>query len=366
MKRLYMNSHLNKEHKKMSNVIKVMLASLILCPQLGSAHHSFFGRFDLEKSVIMDGVVTEVHWRNPHVHIVLETTDGSGKKTSWDLESGSPTLMQRAGVPKDSIQVGQTIRVSAYPPVTEKLEAFATNILLPSGQELVLQTGAAAKFKDSALGDFSYRFRTEGDRSRPEAGIFRIWTFTGMDGFLFPESINRNYDLNNYPMTAAAKAVLAKFNPATDNPTNNCAVKGMPLIMEQPLPMEFTRQGDDIMLRLEEYDLIRTIHMNQTVAPANVEHSVLGYSVGRWDGETLAVSTSHINYPWFNQAGIPLSSEVTISERFTAIEDGSLMDYEMVITDPVNFTESVTLTKKWLHAKDVEILPFECEEIQAH
>jgi hypothetical protein len=39
-----------------------------------------------------------------------------------------------------------------------------------------------------------------------------------------------------------------------------------------------------------------------------------------------------------------------------------MLDYEMVITDPVNFTEPVTLNKKWIHVPGVEILPFECEE----
>ena len=346
----------------MPDLLKVLLASIIVIPHLGYAHHSFFGRFDLDKSVILEGLVTEVHWRNPHVHIFLETTDEDGKKTQWDMESGSPTLMLRAGVPRDAIEAGQTIRVAAYPPLTNKREVFATNILLPSGQELMLQTGAVAKFNDQALGDFSYRFRTEGDRSHPELGLFRIWTFTGSDGFLFPESINRNYDLNKYPMTAVAKQALAGFDPATDNPTNNCAVKGMPLIMEQPLPMEIVQQGENIILRLEEYDLIRTVHMDRDAAPENQEYSVLGYSVGHWEGETLAVTTTHINYPWFNQAGIPLSTEAMITERFTAIEDGSLMRYEMLITDPVNFTEPVALSKNWLHVAGLEILPFECEE----
>ena len=187
----------------------VLLVSLALtCALPARAHHSFFGRFDTNASMELEGVVTEVVWRNPHAHITLAVADQSSD-IEWDLESGSPTLMTRAGIPPDAVEVGQRIRVAAYPPLTGRREAFATNILLPDGEELLLQTGAAPKFNDEVTGDFSYRFRTEGDRSRPELGLFRIWTFSGAAGgtaFLFPESIDRNYDLSNYPLTEAAKA----------------------------------------------------------------------------------------------------------------------------------------------------------------
>lgn len=338
------------------------LLALALLSSASFAHHSFFGRFDTAGNMELEGTVTRVLWRNPHVHITLEITDPTGTATEWDLESGSPTLMRRAGIPADAIKVGDTIRIAGYPPLTDKKEAFATNVLLPSGQELVMQTGAQPKFGGQHIGDFSYRFRTEGDRSHPEWGLFRIWTFTGADGFLFPESINRGYDLNNYPMTDAAKAALAAFNPATDNPTNNCTPKGMPLIMEQPLPMEIVRSGDDIVLRIEEYDLTRTIHMDQVAAPAGTPHTDLGYSTGRWDGETLVVTTTHISWPHFNQAGIPQSRESEITEWFTPIEDGSQMNYRLTVHDPVNFTRPVELSKKWLHVPSEQIIPFDCVE----
>lgn len=326
------------------------------------AHHSFFGRFNTTGNIELEGDVTRVSWRNPHAHIFLNVTEADGKVVEWNLESGSPTLMKRAGIPADAIKVGDHIRIAGYPPTTSAKEAFATNVLLPSGEELVMQTGARARFKEQVVGDFSYRFRTEGDRSMPELGLFRVWTFTGADGFLFPESINRAYDLNQYPMTDAARAQLARFNPATDNPTNNCTPKGMPLIMEQPLPMGIEHLGDDILIRIEEYDLTRTIHMNQSAAPGDTATSPLGYSVGRLEDEMLVVTTTHINWPHFNQAGIPQSEQSVITERFTSTEDGSVLAYQMTVNDPVNFTRPVELAKKMLYIPSETILPFECSE----
>jgi hypothetical protein len=339
-----------------------IVSSLLVVSPTASAHHSFFGRFDTDEHMYLEGEVLRVQWRNPHAHIFLRSTAADGTTTDWDLESGSPTLMRRAGVPEGTITPGMTIRIAGYPPLTGKQEMFATNVQLPSGEEFLLQTGAQAKFGSDSTGDFSYRFRTEGDRSKPELGLFRIWTFTGADGFLFPESINRNFDLNTYPMTPSAKAALARFNPATDNPTNNCVPKGMPTIMEQPLPMEVLMRDGNVVLRIEEYDLTRTIHMDQTAAPAGTAPGPLGYSVGLWEGDTLVATTTHVNWPFFDQAGIPLSEQVVITERFTPIEDGSQMQFEMTVNDPVTFTRPVQLQKKWIYVPGVEILPFECEE----
>jgi len=344
------------------NPLRYSLIGLAFLSASSLAHHSFFGRFDTAASMQLEGTVTEVLWRNPHVHLGLDVINEQGETVHWDLESGSPTLMRRAGLPTDAITVGTRIRVAAYPPLTGKIEAFATNVLLPSGQELVLQTGAEAKFGGQSIGDFSFRFRTEGDRTHPEWGLFRIWTFTGASGFLFPESINRSYDLNNYPMTEAAKEVLGRFNPATDNPTNNCTPKGMPLIMEQPLPMEIVRDGDNVRFIIEEYDLIRVVHMDQSAAPAGTPYTDLGYSTGKWEGETLVITTTHISWPHFNQTGIPQSRESVITEWLTPIEDGSQMDYRLTVNDPVNFTKPVELSKKWLHIPSEQIIPFDCVE----
>ena len=351
--------------KHFSRATLAILAAAM--PGVGlQAHHSFFGRFDTSTTIELEGLVTRVVWRNPHAHFFIEV-EQDGETIEWDLESGSPTLMTRAGVPPDAVQVGQRIRVAANPPVTEKREAFATNVLLPSGEELVLQTGATPRFRDRVIGDFSYRFRTQGDPSRPELGLFRIWTFSGAAGptaFLFPESIDRSFDLNTYPLTPAAQAAIAAFNAATDNPTNNCTPKGMPTIMEQPLPMQIVDAGDTIELIIEEYDLQRTIHMDQSRAPEGTPRTPLGYSTGEWDGETLVARTTHVSWPYFDQAGIPQSEQSVLTERFTAVRQGSELEYVLVVDDPVNFTEPVTLTKTLLYVPDVELIPFDCTNIE--
>ena len=126
--------------------------------------------------------------------------------------------------------------------------------------------------------------------------------------------------------------------------------------------MEFIDRGDEILVRLEEYDTVREIHLNADPT-ASVESSILGYSEGRWEGETLVVATTDLNWSYsIGQNGLPQSDDVTLTERFTVNEDGSRLHYEITIVDPYTFTEPLTLAKHWVYIPGDEVLPFECTE----
>ncbi|MES2626242.1 MAG: DUF6152 family protein [Pseudomonadota bacterium] len=334
---------------------------LLLSTQSASAHHSFAGRFDTRNFTEIEGVVTKVSWRNPHVYIHVDATNADGTVTDWELESGPPTMMLRSGVERDSIKVGDRIRAAGYTPLTGRQEIYATNVQIPTGEELILSIGIQPRWDGVTRGDYSFRSLKEGEASRPELGVFKIWTTTVVNGMLFPENINPAFDLSVYPMTDAARARVANFDRARDNPTNNCTPKGMPMIMEQPYPMEFVQAGSDIHIRLEEYDTLRVIHMNEANAPAGTEPGPLGYSTGVWEGNSLVVTTTHVNWPYFDQVGIPQSADSVLTERFTPGADGSQMDYELTVNDPVNFTAPVTLRKFWLYIPSEQIFPYECE-----
>ena len=56
--------------------------------------------------------VVEVFWANPHVHYYLEVTEADGSTRIWDLESSNLNGMASAGWSRDTIEVGDRIRVS--------------------------------------------------------------------------------------------------------------------------------------------------------------------------------------------------------------------------------------------------------------
>ena len=90
--------------------------------------------------------------------------------------------------------------------------------------------------------------------------------------------------------------------------------------------------------------------------------SRLGYSTGRWDGSTLVVETSAVNYGHFDTVGIPLGSAATITEQFIPSEDGKSLDFKMTVTDAATFTEPVELSKRWLALPGASVQPYECDQ----
>ena len=116
-----------------------------------------------------------------------------------------------------------------------------------------------------------------------------------------------------------------------------CGGKAMPLIMITPFPIDFVRHGDDILMRIEEFDARRIIHMTDDAVPL-VEHTQFGFSRGRWEGSTLVVETDSIHAHYLDMDGAPQSAQITLVERFIPNEDYSRLDYRITITDPVNYS----------------------------
>ena len=70
-----------------------------------------------------------------------------------------------------------------------------------------------------------------------------------------------------------------------------------------PTPIQFVDEGDTIVLFQQEYDLVRTIHMNSDVDPETRPATPLGYSVGRWEDGTLVITTTRIDWPLSDRRG---------------------------------------------------------------
>jgi hypothetical protein len=327
---------------------------------VASAHHSFAATFDVGVVNEWEGEVASVEWRNPHVLITLRGTDEQGQETIYDIESHSLSIMRRMDVSPDTIKVGDWIRVAGNPARASEDSMFVLNALLSDGQEIVFNPWGAARWTEN-IGSTEVWQATEADAEAHENGLFRVWSTSvnHPNAWPFPEMFDLSL-IENYPITESALAVLNEFDPLTDLPTLNCIAKGMPTIMEQPYPMEVIDEGDRILLNIEEYDTVRVIHMDESTAPADEPYSSLGYSTGRWEGETLVVTTTNVNWPHFDSVGIPLSDAVEIVERFTPSDDGSYLTLTMLVTDPATFTDPVEVSKTFLAIPGIQVEPYEC------
>jgi hypothetical protein len=295
------------------------------------------------------------------VLFTLVGTNDNGQRMTYEIESHSLSIMRRMGITSDVLAVGDTVRVAGHPGRTSENAMFVLNALLPSGEEIVFDPMGGPRWAEN-VGTTEVWQASVDDAETGDKGIFRIWgtsPLTDMGVWPFPEVFDPSL-IDRYDLTDAARQAVAKFNPLTDIPTLNCQPKGMPTIMEQPYPMEIVQESGDIVLRMEEYDTVRTIHMDENSPGEEVPRSRLGYSVGRWEGDSLIVETARLNWPWFNQLGVPLSEAAEIVERYTLRDEGARLDLEMTVTDPSTFQAPVTVTKYWLALPGIQVEPYEC------
>jgi hypothetical protein len=326
------------------------LAAAVCAVPAAHGHHSTALVYHRDGPIIeAEGVVTEVAWVNPHVRLKVRGAGADGVERLWEIESNSVSTVSRFGLTAELVATGTRVKVAGNGGRQADNVLWLTNMLLPSGEEILFGAAVQPRWSQQTIGR-DVRGAVTADSQN--LGLFRVWTNATNPVTFWGD---------NLPLTASAAAVRAAFNPSTDEPTANCAPKGMPFIMEQPYPMQFVRDGDDILMRMEEYDTVRRFKMSSAAANEG-RASLLGDSLGRWDGETLVVTTTNIDYGWFNATGIPLGPDATTQERFTLNADGSRLDYTMTVTDPATFTAPVTLRKAWEWRPGEQVRPYECKQ----
>ena len=94
------------------------------------AHHST-ARYDLTKTLTIQGTVTEVIWQNPHVILVMN--DAKGEEQAF--EAPSPTYIVSSGWTKESIKVGDKVTVKASPARNGQLPMYLITVMMPNGKE---------------------------------------------------------------------------------------------------------------------------------------------------------------------------------------------------------------------------------------
>jgi hypothetical protein len=315
------------------------------------AHHS--GSEYARNTIEIEGTLQEVAWQNPHVHFFVRTKDANGNVVTWDIEANSLSILRRTDATPDNLKVGDTVKVAGAPSSRAANRMWASNILAANGREIVLGPGTPPRWtKKEVIGSKSTWFEG-GTAANKTAGIFRVWSTKFGEPGLWPR---------DFPLTDAARKARAAFNPLTDTVAPGCRPKGMPTIMEQPYPLEFVKKGDAILLRLEEYDTVRTIVMTPDAKFEALPKTLLGRSKGMWDGDTLVVTTNRIDWAYIDPGGIPQGPSSSIVERFTPTRDGTRLSYTMTITDPATFTAPLELKQSWVWRPGETVKPYNCVE----
>ena len=89
------------------------LPALVVAPVL-MAHHST-AEFDYARELTIEGTVKEVQWTNPHSYLQVLVPAEGGKNTQWGIEIGAPAMNVRMGWRKDSVKVGDKVKMYFAP-----------------------------------------------------------------------------------------------------------------------------------------------------------------------------------------------------------------------------------------------------------
>ena len=95
------------------SIAGVVTVSSVLAVPL-SAHHSFAAQFDGSKPIKLQGMVTKVEWRNPHIWVYLDVKSSDGTVTAWQCEGGAPNALTRQGWSRQDLESGEPLTIEGY------------------------------------------------------------------------------------------------------------------------------------------------------------------------------------------------------------------------------------------------------------
>jgi hypothetical protein len=149
--------------------------------------------------------------------------------------------------------------------------------------------------------------------------------------------------------------------PKTD-PEAKCYMPGIPRATYMPYPFRIVQGDADILFVYEFASANRIVHMSNHQEPP--VDSWMGWSNGRWDGDTLVIEvTGNNEQTWFDRAGNHHSAMLKVTERYTPVGENHIQ-YEATIEDPETFSRpwkiSMPLYKRI--DKNVQLLEFKCVE----
>ena len=94
-----------------------LMVGLMMTGRALQAHHAVAGIYDLNKEVVLEGILKKLNFVNPHASIVLSVQDkkAKGKIVDWVLTTASVTSLTTRGFNKGTIKAGDPLRVTILP-----------------------------------------------------------------------------------------------------------------------------------------------------------------------------------------------------------------------------------------------------------
>ena len=121
---------------KTSLTVLFTLVAVVLMVDRVGAHHSFAPVYDAKRTVVVQGVVTEFRFINPHALMLIDVTDDSGKVVTWTVEFAGRLNLGEGGWNARSIVPGQKVTVTGNPTHTNSPRIFFLQLVRADGSQL--------------------------------------------------------------------------------------------------------------------------------------------------------------------------------------------------------------------------------------
>jgi hypothetical protein len=177
-------------------------------------------------------------------------------------------------------------------------------------------------------------------------------------------NILQDFKPEDAPLRPEALAVLRRRVPGGLEilPSTHCLPVGIPLSTLVSEVHKIVQTPGLIVIMLEIDGVPRQIYTDGRKLPVDPSPSWLGYSAGKWEGDTLVVETTGFNdKSWLDVMGHPHSEAMRMVERYRRRDFGHL-DVEITIDDPNMYTKPFTIKVTHLLQADSDILEYFCAE----
>ncbi len=327
------------------------LALLIVAfalPMTGNAHHAFAPHYDVNQKLHLAGEVVEFEQRNPHSYLHIRVQDENGESHVYRCETHGITQLERNGLTRDLLAVGTELEIDGVRHRRDPYLCSFDTVYLADGRVL----------------DVNGEQRKRASRVPQRDSIYGTWLLAPT---AWRSSRQANTPLQLTP--AGIQAVLA-YDALKDDPTYRCEPVGIQRVWFAPgTPMAISREGDTVYIRHEWMDVVREVHLNMTEHPADGERTVLGHSIGHFDGDALVVETAnfkagvlrqYVDQPDGSVRGLMHSEALKVTERIWFNPRNNSIRVVVDQEDPLFFTTPFNSSSGEFAATDLKIQPFGC------
>lgn len=334
------------------------------------AHHPLTAKFDMAKTSTLTGVVTNVDWRNPHVHIFVNVTGANRQIANWAIELESPIELQREGYTRETVHPGDRLTVKGNPARDGSRQVWGADLrYATTGQEVFpakvvksqapLGTRPAPRWPDGHAGLGLVPGFSDGYWEAPSKTVL---VENGVDVKMDQYGLLANIaDAPKVaPMQPWALGVYRNRQQRLlqDDPTFvNCKPPGGPRMYQSNLGVQFvedqSRKRVFVLMGSgnHNYRIIYLDGRSQVGLVGGDDDNPLyfGRAVAKWEGDTLTVDTKGFNEDfWMTNGGLPHTSDLHLIEKYTRVDNDTLR-YEVTVDDPGAYTRtwSAGWTLKW-------------------